>query len=785
MNLRSSNLPLLLLTGLLHFGPISRGQASYIIDTVGLAILPSTTVPSGTPVNIVCKVIVIHDITQNLNHTFQISRHDATIYTFTTKEDTLTYKLNPARAADSGSYQCRVMVKEKSKSSFSQKLVVTGLQTPTLYINNTHPYESEEFTAVCSAPEEKGALIFRIYQRFANGESEIIKQLAPSVNSSETTLVLRPVGDRVLYCDYEINLVSGPRRSNHSKEISLLVKGLQIAPIMNVLPSSNVSEGDVVEVVCKVVSDLKNVEVYLTMDKRILKQAPISLNHRFTATVENSGELVCKAVWGNVKKETYQTITVNELFSRPTLTVKPTDIFEGDIFNFSCSISKYDPQRINKANLKFSYYKDNVIITSSQVYSSRAHPSKNGNYTCKVQAQYLTNSFVKESQIVVLKAKVRISQPVLSVVGGTLVLGKDFQVVCHSDNGSLPITYSLSRPNKPAEIRVVSNPGEQAIFNVTALSKAIDINHMSCQARNSQHEPAMAQTLHYTKLIEPVSKPVLRIVPNMGDVTEGQDVTLVCSVHRGTVPILFTWHHTKEGPIANHTSDKLEASYKITKVRAEQQGAYYCVCTNLASETKQSQRVTIGVKMAGWKKGLIAAFCILLLVALLLVLIFKKHLLWFKKRATNELSVKSAGTKVERLSLTQAEVSEATNVTPGILGKSVWSEHVSGSESDDQHSVTSPEQPEPQYTEVQIRKVNPDRAPVERATDTVYSEVRTSKQAAPEEADGFEGSVEYAELNHDCDQQGDHGDHTVPAEHSVDNNMSDHRECDHDTAPDC
>lgn len=80
---------------------------------------------------------------------------------------------------------------------------------------------------------------------------------------------------------------------------------------MNVLPSSNVSEGDIVEVVCKVVSDLKNVEVYLTMDKRILKQAPISLIHRFTASVENSGELVCKAQWGNVQKETYQTITVN------------------------------------------------------------------------------------------------------------------------------------------------------------------------------------------------------------------------------------------------------------------------------------------------------------------------------------------------------------------------------------------------------------------------------------------------------------------------------------------
>lgn len=79
---------------------------------------------------------------------------------------------------------------------------------------------------------------------------------------------------------------------------------------MNVLPSANVYEGDILEVVCKVVGNLQNVEVYLTMDKKILKQAPVSLSHRFLANVEHSGELVCKAVWGNVQKETYQTINV-------------------------------------------------------------------------------------------------------------------------------------------------------------------------------------------------------------------------------------------------------------------------------------------------------------------------------------------------------------------------------------------------------------------------------------------------------------------------------------------
>lgn len=79
---------------------------------------------------------------------------------------------------------------------------------------------------------------------------------------------------------------------------------------MNVLPSSTVFEGDVIEVVCKVVSQLSDIEVFLKKDRRILKQAPVSLSHRFTTQEGDSGELECKAEWGNVQKETYQTITV-------------------------------------------------------------------------------------------------------------------------------------------------------------------------------------------------------------------------------------------------------------------------------------------------------------------------------------------------------------------------------------------------------------------------------------------------------------------------------------------
>lgn len=99
-----------------------------------------------------------------------------------------------------------------------------GLQTPILNVNNTKPYEKEKFTVRCSAPEEKGPLIFRFYQKFSTGEVSKIKELKLSGNSLEITLVLKQTGDSILYCNYEVNLISGSRYSNSSAETQILVK---------------------------------------------------------------------------------------------------------------------------------------------------------------------------------------------------------------------------------------------------------------------------------------------------------------------------------------------------------------------------------------------------------------------------------------------------------------------------------------------------------------------------------------------------------------------------------
>lgn len=80
----------------------------------------------------------------------------------------------------------------------------------------------------------------------------------------------------------------------------------------------------------------------------------------------------------------------------------------------------------------------------------------------------------------------------------------------------------------------------------------------------------------------------------MVSVSEGQTMTLVCSVKQGTPPILFSWFHEKsKSPLDSQKSNKLEESYNISDVKREDEGNYYCVCTNPANDNKQSDSVAI------------------------------------------------------------------------------------------------------------------------------------------------------------------------------------------------
>ncbi|KAK0141806.1 Platelet endothelial cell adhesion molecule [Merluccius polli] len=661
---------LLLLAGILI-------HSLYTIDEVGLSIAPGPTVVTGTAVTLWCQVNVSHDSSRRLTHTFHFVRDDLKVYTINTTDSEALYRLDPARADDSGAYECRVEVKEKVKSSLGQKLTVTGLLTPDLRLSSNVLYESEELVATCSAPQEKGALNFKFFKQSQSGDVTLIKQVASAGNWSETKLPLRDIGGWDIFCNYSIPKLSQTKGyDSSSNKTKVLVKGIRhvvtkmnnflpclfIVPVMNVLPSTRVFEGDLVEVVCKVISPPPgNISVYLTKGRKVLKQGQVGLNHVFRVRQAGSWEYTCKSEYGAAQKESYTSIVVKELFSRPKLRLEPIEVFEGERQTIHCTIDSYAKDKISRQFIQFSIYKNsgskNELVTKGDTYSFVAQASQNGNYTCQAQVS-LETEIVKESATVVVKAIVP----------------------------------------------------------------------------------------------EPVSQPVLTLSPDAAHISEGQDLTLSCSVRKGTLPVNFTWYHTeRKTPLDSQTSPVYQSSFTIPNVGRAHSGGYYCESSNLANNVKKSVTVVVPIAMAGWKKGLITLLCVLLLMGVILAVLFKKGLL--RRKRAKELSVKSVSTHPERMSLTKVEVSDAVNDT------------------DEQNSLVSPEEPEPQYTEVQTRQPDPSRAcpsppTAKEAADTVNSEARNSKQGnilflardahgvSEEAADG--GSVEYAQLNNDSGRNSGH-----------------------------
>lgn len=90
----------------------------------------------------------------------------------------------------------------------------------------------------------------------------------------------------------------------------------------------------------------------------------------------------------------------------------------------------------------------------------------------------------------------------LSVVGGTLVLGKPFQLQCHSGRGSLPIDYFLNGPQGHVANKTVRSPEQRAIFNVSAIHASASISHFLCHANNNKRRKSeTGQVLRSTKII--------------------------------------------------------------------------------------------------------------------------------------------------------------------------------------------------------------------------------------------------------------------------------------------
>ncbi|XP_030646205.1 platelet endothelial cell adhesion molecule [Chanos chanos] len=730
----------LLLIELLILWHDSEAYSVFTIDQVHLTIQPGNTVDRGTSVILVCKGHVSSSSPQLLRGTFEFLRNDEVVHSVNTTRNEVELKINPARVSNSGFYECSVRIEDRFKKSNPEKLIVQGLQVPKLTVNKNHVYEGDDVSVSCSAVEESGPLQFYFFK-----DGKEIKMIHTSTNTANTSITIEREGETYLYCQFSVKDHPQAGISMNSTAVKIIATEIKITPELHISPNENIFEGDNVTIQCDVIAKHSHLALYLSKQSKILNKAKTGFSYYFRPRAEDSGEYVCKSELGALQKSTGGIMRVKELFSKPNLIMSPKDVFEGDGFSVQCASTP--SEKITNRHIKYSICRDNKNCTVMSSQNITAGPTSNGNYSCKAEA----NGIIKTSSIFSLSAKVPVSVPVIRTTDRVIV-GKPFQVVCESENGTLPIQYSLVRHGMEVYQYPVHGPHRRALFNVTSISRKAEIRDFTCKASNGRERFVKESSRLNAVVIEPVSKPALTLNTEGRTITEGTELVLTCSVQAGTTPITFTWFHSgTTAPLDTKQSSVTSAVHTIQSTTRDQRGRYHCTASNEASESKSSSPVTIGVNLAGWKKVVIAVFCIVLLVAIMiaLILIMKKKYKPRRGKRASELSVKPVRSKSGdpmRVSLTlDAEDNIDPNATPGVMGRNVWSDHVSSSGSDEQSS--GDEYEKSRYAEVaHPQGVDHTKAPLKKGTDTVYSEVQENTQEASEHAEGV--SLEYAQLNH-------------------------------------
>ncbi|XP_054897495.1 platelet endothelial cell adhesion molecule isoform X2 [Poeciliopsis prolifica] len=679
-------------------------NAALKITNVDLSIEPSAAVHRDTDVVLRCKAEVLGFGTEGLNRVYTIYKGGSVIYNKTTSSsEDLLYRLPQARISNNGKYKCKISIMGEVKASETATLTVTGMSTPILRLNKANITEGESVTATCLAPGETGSLLFYFHDNS--------KEVEMPLGTNEMTFVPKGVGNHDICCSYLVFVMPNSFKSQQSNTLTLTVEELSIKPVLKISPQDNVYEGDTLDITCSVsnvIKDYQAGELWLTQDTELLKSGKTSIHVNWTAHARTPMlTITCRLYVRNVEKVVNKTVSVSELFSVPTLKMSALEVFQEDEISLTCRSERLSYDRLERESLIYNLEpSDNHMVQKRDgVFVGKAK-TINFNYTCTAAAKGIK----KKSNVLTIHPKVPVSAPKIWV-SGSAILGRRVQIFCLSDTGTPPISYTLSNADKQNQTAIIHEFNEAANFTIV-INETGGLSHYLCMASNGDRTPKLSDKLQ-AAVIEPMTKAYLMVVPDIGDISEGQTVILICSF-RGTPPVTVRWlRDSDENPLKTTTTNINTTNYEFV-VNKEHADNYYCQAENRANFV-ESKKINLAVGMAMWKKLLIPGTIILVVSSFVMVGFI--------------LFTRSRRVRVDR--------------TP----ESVWSSRKPEAEIDDDIS-TLPDEPEVEYTEVvHPRSSDPTKNPIRKGTDTVYSELQNSPHGAADHHDY--GSVKYVDLNGD------------------------------------
>ncbi|KFP75506.1 Platelet endothelial cell adhesion molecule, partial [Apaloderma vittatum] len=688
----------------------------FTFNTVEIKVQPSVKVRKGTPISVICHADISKSSNFQLKHNFTFFKNGKLVFRTVSDSEDARYEIPVTRSSDTGEYECTVEAGGKTKSSNSLHVWITGMNKPILTAEKKEVLEGEVVKLRCELPEEEPPLyfffrkikinstpkekpVFEAYQNFSVAEF--------SVEEGDNILQFDCFGRRSVKLEFE--------SSEHSNTTLVTVKEPFVKPTLKAGPSNNFTEGDRMQFECStMVAEMRGIEIILQKNKTILKSVRDKkhLKYYAVATLEDSGEYLCKVEQGRASKTTKLRVVVSELFPKPILAASMSELDENKELTLSCSINGF--QGANFTILRKKSNRD-IWLKKSRNVTMRVNVNDTGSYTCKAEVK----GIVKESKPVVINVYAPVSKPILSVVSGLpeVVLGKPLQLICRAVMGTPPITFTFYKGNKVQKIVTNDTYATFLDKNITQNDK----KEYKCGARNNHTSGMKTSNILNITVIVPIKNASLGSIP-YGEVEDGSETAFLCSVKEGSWPIHFRFFRKTDHEVLlfekSENADRL--MWRKEAMKRQDTGTYYCMASNRANVDVKSRPITISVILATWQKGVIAAF---VLIPIAGAVAFALWWFLFKKKKAKRPSMEMSGSALAT-SLTSEKLTGPHSDGDYYSGSGYIEDSENHMKSTDESKGPDLESAEVEYTEVEVSTLDLHRAPVQKGTETVYSEIR-------------------------------------------------------------
>ncbi|XP_042637820.1 Fc receptor-like protein 3 [Orycteropus afer afer] len=329
-------------------------------------------------------------------------------------------------------------------------------------------------------------------------------------------------------------------------------------------PWSVAFKGETVELTCQGPDSPSLGDTYWYHKENLLKMKSETIK------IKHSGEYQCKTRGSSLSDP------VNVVFSSDWLILQASQpVFEGDDVYLRCRGRK------DYKILERSYYKDEEELDQYKNVDAITLYSismDNGEYHCTASGITVLR-WTEHSNHLRIQVHELFPPPKLRAIPSNPIEGSPVALKCetwiHPQRSHTQLQFCFFR-------------GDQILGEGWSTSPQLQIPTMWNE--NSRSYWCMAQTDRIKKRSSlsqipvqriPVSDVNLEIRPPGGQVIEGEDLVLICSVAKGTGTITFSWY--KEGTVnlGRKTTRSLWAELPVPNVKECDTGKYYCTADNV------------------------------------------------------------------------------------------------------------------------------------------------------------------------------------------------------------